>query len=883
MKQFIFILLVLTWFCPAVLNGQEYCRSILSSAKAALDANKLQDALKKLQDTETCDYQNVLLKERQRLQNEIFNKVEIQRIAAVKNSMEAEDAARWARYNLAQLFEEKTTAALEKGEYAQAWLYNQQALRLAATTRTLLPLSAGRLMLREMCPCPEMRLPKPDAMQGSIVDLAYDTIGRLFALEAQIIPDQGRKSKDRVRLALLMPGDGIKPLIRINYDEDLPTLASQSLSNTGQFVSLHRGEEDAERFLNKWTRGGQNRLDIRSSIPYLDATSVKLNHDGSQLAFGNKEGQIIVIRYSQKGNEIINRGKSDDSPVLDIAFSPDGKQLAAASRNGIVSILPLNPPQKPPVYLTDGLEVSGEIAPAKMQQMFSNAGVSVWHLAFSPNGKYLAYGDMNGAVTLIDLANGQKLRVKPYNEDRKQVTCLAFSPDSKLLASGDPDGYVSIWGQSSTQRWEEIALVKAHSKEVTALAFHPDGTILSSGSKDSTLRQMSLRVYPFDFGRDQALDLSEFFFNYHSGAQAVRKEKIYQASFEQLPYKLQDNNRLGLKDDDPYSADLANARFYGSRAPFSAYLWAGELRRKPESDNWIEWTYSRHGDKNTRAFTESGRDENWLYLKNTKQDHQIRIPLKPDSGSVQLSLGESWLDLNLVPNRNGDTVIRFQPEGIRFGVTPERAAGWVGFQPGNGGGHTLRISKTDPNWFYLEIKDALQIKIPKQGGWAQYKKGESWLDLFELARWNQIPAPADIAWEGRHFIYDRVSLNQGGNSLEISPGAHVTIDLDWETRTDNSSGYCPGCLIQGYFGMQDVFSKCFVSDGMSPESYRDDSGHENLTFKAPEKPGIYYITHRFTIDYNCKEDAGQHDNGIKNALGVIRVMPKENGGKVPVD
>lgn len=886
MRNVIFILLVFSC-CPVALSGQKYCQSILDSATLAYNANNLQAALEILQDAESCDYKNVLLKERQRLQSLIFNKVEIQRIAAVESAEKAEEAALWARYSLAQLFEEKTTSALEKGEYAQAWLYNQQALRMAAAVRTRMPVSAGRLLLREMCPCPELRVPKPETMQGSIIDLAYDTTGQLFALETQVIADADRKVKDKVQLTLLKPGDGIKPLIRMNYDEPLPVLGSQSLSNSGRFVSQHRGEGDEEKFLNKWAPGETNTLDISSTIPYLEATCVKLNHDGSQLAFGNKDGQIAVVRYTKKGDEIISVGSADASPVLDLAFSPGGNQLAAASRNGTVTIWPLNKREKSPVYLSDDLllsELVGEVTPGKMLQKFSNGGVGVRNLAFSPDGKYLAYGDMNGGISVIELANGQKLRIKPFNKDRKQVTCLAFSPDSKLLANGDPDGYVSIWGRLSSRNWEEIALVKAHTKEVTALAFHPDGTILSSGSKDSTLRQMSLRVYPFEFNRDQALDLSEFFFNYSAGTQAVRREKIYYASFDQLPYKLLNDNKLGLKDGDPYNVQLANARFYGGRAPFNAYMWSGELRREARSGVWTERTYIGPDLKKTRAYTETGRDENWLYLKDKdiKQDHQIRVPLQSKAGSVQLSLGESWIDLNLVPEVNGDTLFTFPTEGIRFGVAPERStAGWVGLQPGNSGGYTFRVSKTDTSFFYMSIKDTtqakdtFQIRIPKLGGWAQYQKGNSWINLFDLMRWNQINTPADITWEGRHFIYDKVSLNQSGNFIEVSPGAEVTIDLDWETRTDNIDGFCPGCIVQGYFGIKDVFSHCFISDGMPPEYYWGDSGHENVTFKAPENPGIYYITNRFTLEYDCKEDAGQHDNGAKNALAAIRVMPED--------
>jgi len=63
---------------------------------------------------------------------------------------------------------------------------------------------------------------------------------------------------------------------------------------------------------------------------------------------------------------------------------------------------------------------------------------------------------------------------------------------------------------------------------------------------------------------------------------------------------------------------------------------------------------------------------------------------------------------------------------------------------------------------------------------------------------------------------------------------------------------------------------------MPPAFYRGDSGKERFTFRAPKQPGIYYITHRFTLDFYCKENAREHTNNIADALAVIRVMPAEN-------
>lgn len=890
MKQAIFILMLAAG-CPFVLSSQQYCRSILAQAQSALDSNRLQEALLKLEDVEVCDHKNVLMKERQKVQKDIFRKIEQQRQEAIAISKEAEDAARWARYSLAQLFEEKTTAALEKGEYAQAWLYNQQALRMAAAIRTRLPLSAGRLMLREMCPCPQLRVPKPETLQGSILALNYGDDGQLSVLEGQVIPSDSSRNTDEVQLSIVQPGDGIKPLNRLKYDKELPALAGQALGDSGQFVSLHYGESSMERYLAQWAVEEPGALTNTMVISALKATSVAISRNGALVAAGNQIGKVVLVRHTKQGDELVVLEVAEDSPVLSLAFNRAGNQLAAACVNGTITIWTLDA-QISQTYLEEGLMLFSELeerTPRRRQKPFFNAGVAVRMLAFSPNGKYLAYGDENGDVAVLDLSNGLKLPDKPYNKSRKQASCLAFSPDGRLLASGDPEGYVSVWGQLADQRWEEIALVKAHSKEVTALAFHPDGSILSSGSKDGTLRQMPLRVNPFDFPRDQALELSEFFFNYHSGTQAVRREKIYRASFEQLPYKLEDN-KLQPTGDANAIQDAA-AQFYGGRQPYNAYTWAGELRREKGSKFWTEWTYAPpQENKVPRQYTETGRDENWLYLKDQKQDHRIRVPLEAGGKSVQLSLGDSWLDMNLIPATRNDSVVTFQPEGIRFGVDPNQTANWVGFQPGNRDGYNFKISKTDTAFFHLAVRDSaqtggnLQIRIPKKGGWIQYQSGKTWVDLFGVRRWSQINMPVDIVhWDARHFIFNNVSLNQQSNFLEVFPGDDITLELDWETRTDNeqANAYCSGCIIQGYFGMKDVFSKCYISDVMPPGYYWGDSGHEIFNFKAPGTPGIYYVTHRSTLEYSCKENPGAHSNGVQDALAVIRVIPGNNPPAAP--
>jgi len=87
-----FLLLILCWIAMGSLSAQN-CRSILNEAKASYSSKNLKQAFKKLQDTETCDYKNELLSERQSLQNAIFNAIDDQRIEAENNARIAKESA----------------------------------------------------------------------------------------------------------------------------------------------------------------------------------------------------------------------------------------------------------------------------------------------------------------------------------------------------------------------------------------------------------------------------------------------------------------------------------------------------------------------------------------------------------------------------------------------------------------------------------------------------------------------------------------------------------------------------------------------------------------------------------------------------------------------
>ncbi len=86
----------------------------------------------------------------------------------------------------------------------------------------------------------------------------------------------------------------------------------------------------------------------------------------------------------------------------------------------------------------------------------------------------------------ITSANADKIQQTPCAKEAKSaILGLAFSPDGKLLASGEVDKKVRLW---DTATGKQVALLEGHTKQVTAVAFTPDGKTLCSASYDHTVR-----------------------------------------------------------------------------------------------------------------------------------------------------------------------------------------------------------------------------------------------------------------------------------------------------------------------------------------------------------------------------------------------------------
>ncbi len=223
-------------------------------------------------------------------------------------------------------------------------------------------------------------------------------------------------------------------------------------------------------------------------------------------SFGENETQIGLPENAIKriGNGTFN----------DIAYSPDGKQLALAASIGIW------------FYDTDTYK------PLSLLTGHTN---SVRSVEYSADGKILASGSNNGTIRLWDpqttkniavltghqngvtdiAISGDSQTLASIGTDEKFVRLwniktgkpianlidnltrpysLAYSPDSKMIAVGDFNGTITLFSTKTKKRTASLVGHDLAPSDITepgsvlSLAFSPGGAILASGSRDTTIR-----------------------------------------------------------------------------------------------------------------------------------------------------------------------------------------------------------------------------------------------------------------------------------------------------------------------------------------------------------------------------------------------------------
>ena len=182
---------------------------------------------------------------------------------------------------------------------------------------------------------------------------------------------------------------------------------------------------------------------------------------------GQESNQVLTdtVDYTQWGLPDGAKARLGKGWMMgNIAFSPDGNRLAAASTIGI--------------WIYDV-----RLGKEKELDLFTVHTDTVHFVSFSPDGNRIASVHYNRTVRIWEVATGEHIATVEGLTGR--VSTVAFSPDGSTIASGDNDGTVYLWNATTGQQKRTLS---GHTSRIMSIAFSPDGDTIATGSEDNTAR-----------------------------------------------------------------------------------------------------------------------------------------------------------------------------------------------------------------------------------------------------------------------------------------------------------------------------------------------------------------------------------------------------------
>lgn len=221
-----------------------------------------------------------------------------------------------------------------------------------------------------------------------------------------------------------------------------------------------------------WKAADGSAVDFFPSALTTDNAVVSLTGAADALGVIRTDGQFARVTVFPKWKlqrTLGPKGKNQPSEFVDrvlaLAFSPDGKTLAAgggeASRSGELTLW----------NVADGMLIR------RIEDAHSD---TVYGVDFSADGKMLASASADKFVKVFDLATGEHIR--SYEGHTHHVMDVSWKGDGTKLASAGADNAIKVW---NAETGEQSRTISTYKKQVTSLSFigMEDEFISCSGDK----------------------------------------------------------------------------------------------------------------------------------------------------------------------------------------------------------------------------------------------------------------------------------------------------------------------------------------------------------------------------------------------------------------
>ena len=184
----------------------------------------------------------------------------------------------------------------------------------------------------------------------------------------------------------------------------------------------------SDRTIRVWDASpvtGNEGLESLNTDLHEEVWSVAFGSDGGSLAAGSWS----TVRLLDAQTGALLRTDAHHVGVIRVAFSPDGRKLAAALRDPEAD--------DPSIIKVWEVATGGEAVPPIREKCFSLS------VAFDPDGRYLLNEGPGHTVKVWDARTG--LAVGEIGRHDDIIWAITFSPDGRRLATAGNDGTVRVW------------------------------------------------------------------------------------------------------------------------------------------------------------------------------------------------------------------------------------------------------------------------------------------------------------------------------------------------------------------------------------------------------------------------------------------------------
>ena len=308
------------------------------------------------------------------------------------------------------------------------------------------------------------------------------------------------------------------------------TISLWQVESGTQLMSLQKHEEavsqvvfapDGQRFFSAsrdrtaalWRLDETSRLrlrrqqEVRATLLYSLAihhqavNDIACSPDGRLVATASSD--YIVRLWNADNGALLHEFKGHVSPVIAVAFSPDGQTLASATESlvqfwevstrysgraieghmGALQSVAVSADGRLLATAVDNRILVWSLEDQTLRHILLGHSDLIYRIAFSSQGNMLASASADKTVRLWNVMTG--LATQTIAGHQGAVMDVSFAPNGQLLATASEAQTIRLW---RTADGNLLQTLTGHQDAVTTVCFNSTGRLLASGSSDQTIK-----------------------------------------------------------------------------------------------------------------------------------------------------------------------------------------------------------------------------------------------------------------------------------------------------------------------------------------------------------------------------------------------------------